>query len=153
MTYDTLFPYSLHQAYQCCARAFKQALECCGSGTATCQGIWDIHATSVSIFTICATTATTCCHPGTEDTFHGQVSTQHRCGTTTTCNPSKNVFRRSRSTCGHRLSTGERIAWVNNNSEREHANWNTVLIAYCTKSCHKPINCGYPKNHDGLSTQ
>jgi len=153
MTYDTLFPFSPRQAYQCSAQAFKRALECGGSGTAACQGIWDVHATSVSIFTICATTATSCCDPGTEDPFHGQVSTQRRCGTTATRNPSKNVFRRSRSTRDHRLSTGERIAWVNSDSEREHSNWNTVLIAYCSRNYHKPINCWYPKNHDGLSTQ
>lgn len=153
MTYGTLFQSSSRQAYQCSTRAFKRALEFCGIRAGTCQGIWDVHATSVSIFTSSAATATTGCNSGTEDTFHCQANTQRRHGPTATRSQSKDVFGRSRSTRDHSLSTSGRTEWLNGDSQRERYNWNTVLIAYSTRNCHKPINCWYQKIHDWLTTQ
>lgn len=152
MTYGTLFPSSSRQANQCSAGAVKPAPGFCTSGTATCQSLRDVHATSVSIFTSSATTTTTGRNPGTEDRVHCQVSAQCCHGTTATRNQSKAVFGRSSSTRDHSLSTNGRAEWLNGDSQREHCNWNTVLIVYCARNCHKPINCWYRKNHAGLTT-
>ena len=153
MTYGKIFQYGSCQANQCSARTFKQAPGFSRSCTATCQGLWDVYATSVSIFTGSATTATTCGHSGTKDTFHGQVNTQHRHGTTATRNQPEDAFGRSSSTRDRSLSASGTAAWLKGNSQREHYNWNTVLIVYSARNYHKLINCWYQKNHVWLSTQ
>lgn len=153
MTYGTFFQSRSRPADQCSTRAVNRALEFCTSGTATCRGLWNIHATSVSIRTSSATTATTGRNPGTEDTFHGQVSTQRGHGTAATRKQAKDVFGQSSSTRDHGLSGSGRAAWLNGNRQREQCNWNTVLIACCGRNCRKPINCWYRKNLDCLNAQ
>ncbi len=153
MTYGTLFQSSSRRAYQCSTRACKRALEFCGIRAGTCQGIWDVHATSVSIFTSSAATATTGCNSGTENTFHCQASTQRRHGAAATRNQSKDVFGRSRSTRNHGLSPSGRAEWLNGDCQPEHSNWNTVLIVYSSRNYHKLINCWYLKIRDWLTAQ
>lgn len=153
MTYGTLFQSSSRPADQCSTRAVKRALEFCRSGTATCRGLWDIHATSVSIRTSSATTATTGRHPGTEDTVHRQVSTQCRHGTAATRKQAKDVFGRCCATRDHSLFGSGRAAWLNGDSQREQCNWNTVLIACCARNYHKRMHCWCQRNLDCLSVQ
>jgi len=153
MTYGTLFQSSSRRADQCGARTFKRAGEFCGSSTATCRGLWDVYATSVSIFASSATTTTTGRNPGTKDTFHCQVSSQRRYGTSATRNQSTDVFGRSRSTRNHGLSSSGRAEWLNGDCQPERSNWNTVLIVYSSRNYHKLINCWYLKIRDWLTTQ
>lgn len=150
MTYGTLFRFNSRQANQFSTRAFKRTLEFCGSRSATYQGLWDVHAPSVSIFTNRATAATTGRHSGKEDSVYCQVSPQCHCGPTATRHQPKDVFGRNSPSRHHRLFTGGRAAWLNGNSPSELSNWNIVLIASFSKNCYKPINCWYQKHHDRL---
>ncbi len=153
MTYGTLFQSSTRQADQCSPRAIKRDLEFCRSCTATRQGTWDVHATSVSIFTSSSIRATAGLYTGTENTFHRQVSAQSRDGTTATRKQSKDAFKRSTSDCDLRLSTSGRPGWLSGDCQSEPSNWNTVLIAYSLRNCLRLINCWYPRSLGWLTTQ
>ena len=152
MTYGTLFQPSTRTADQCSARTVKRAAGFCKSCAATCRGLWDVYATSLSISTSSATTATTGVNPGTEDTFHRQVIPQSHYVTAATRNQSKVVFRRSRSTCDYSPSASRRTVWLNGGCQLQPFSWNTVLIAYSLRNCLKLINCWYQKNHAWLIT-
>lgn len=153
MTYGTLFQFNTRQADQCSARAIKRDPEFRRSCTTTRPGIWDVHATSVSIFASGSITATAGHNSGTENTFHRQVSAQSGCCTAATRKQSKDVFRRSSSDCGHRLSASGTTGWLSRDCQSEPSNWNIVLIAYSLRNCHKPINYWYQRNHDWLIDQ
>lgn len=152
MTYDTLFPSSSRTAGQCSTRAVNRGRKFCTSCTATCQDLWDVHATGVSLFTRSTTTATTRCHPRTEDTFHRQISAQCHHSATAIHPRSKADVERSRSISHHSVSVPGKTQWLNGNSRREPFNWTTVLIACFARNCHKLINCWYQKYRNRLTT-
>ena len=153
MTYGTLFQSSTRQADQCSSRAIERTLEPCRSCRETCRSLWDVHATSVSIFADCSNTATTSFNPGEEDTFHRQVSAQCRCSATPTRQRSPDVVRGFGTARHHRLLASRRTQWLSDDCQPKQSSWNTVLIAYSLRNYPRPINCWYPRNLGWLTTQ